>query len=340
MNLSRRTELIINISNTDISADINKYFINAVYTEHSEDKADDLRLELDDRDSHWISWLTGMKGAIISCVIVQRNWNGDGGVSRLDCGQFEIDSISFNGPPSRVSIKATSLPHGSTVRTEIKTKAWENIKLSAIAGEIASLNGLEFMFESDFDLVYDRREQIQTSDVVFLQDLCYSAGISLKVTDNKIVMFDAGKYEAMPPVYVISSENSDIKSWRFATSLKDASYSSCHVSYTEPQTGETFDSRVESGSAESSGQVLEINEKVGSQDEARQLAENRLRQKNKNEFQAEFTLCENVQLVAGVTVDLVGWGFFDGRYIIETTIRNISGSGGTLQVKLRRTIDN
>ena len=76
--------------------------------------------------------------------------------------------------------------------------------------------------------------------------------------------------------------------------------------------------------ADKSGQTLEINEKVSSREEARQLAMKRLREKNKGEFKASFKLAGDARLVAGVTVQVAGYGAFDGKYIIETAAHSIS----------------
>ena len=65
----------------------------------------------------------------------------------------------------------------------------------------------------------------------------------------------------------------------------------------------------------------------------------RLRQKNKAEYSAEFTLVGDTRLVAGVTVQVAGWGMFDGKYIIESATHSVTASGYTLQVKLRRVLE-
>ena len=159
----------------------------------------------------------------------------------LDCGVFEIDTVDGSGPPAKATIKAGSIPYKSTVRTQKKTKAWENYTLSSIAKEIAGKNGLTCMFESAFDPLYTRKEQIQESDITFLQRLCKAAGISLKVTAKIIVLFDAAAYEQKDAVRVIKRGTADVSSWSFSTSLHDASYSKCHVSYTDPTTGKTIE---------------------------------------------------------------------------------------------------
>jgi len=358
--LARRTEIAVKINGVDISKDINKYLLSLTYADKEEDKADDLSIALDDREGVWVKgWLGkqsesdtlppggaasggdgGAKGATISAVIIQKNWRGDGKDKVLDCGIFEIDSLDASGPPATAAIHATSLPHSSTMRTEKKTKAWERIKLSAIAREIARKNGMKCMFESSFDPVFDRRKQVQISDIAFLQRLCKNAGIALKASARFIILFDESKYEKKKAVRTIKRGTADVKSYRFGTSTNDTKYGKCHVAYTDPKTKQTIEYTYTPRGADKDGQTLEINEKVKTREEARQLAMKRLRQKNKGEFSAEFTLVGDTTLVAGVTVEVAGWGMFDGKYIIETATHSVTGSGYTLQVKLRRVLED
>ena len=242
---ARRTAVRLTFAGVDISTDINKHLLSLTYTDNEEDKTDDLQLSLDDREGVWLgNWLNtpgASKGVEISAVIVQKNWESNGKDRVLDCGVFEIDTVDGSGPPAKATIKAGSIPYKSTVRTQKKTKAWENYTLSSIAKEIAGKNGLTCMFESAFDPLYTRKEQIQESDITFLQRLCKAAGISLKVTAKIIVLFDAAAYEQKDAVRVIKRGTADVSSWSFSTSLHDASYSKCHVSYTDPTTGKTIE---------------------------------------------------------------------------------------------------
>lgn len=277
-------------------------------------------------------------GAEIAAVIIQKNWKTDGKDKVLDCGIFEIDSLDCSGPPGQASIKATSLPHTCTVRNDKKSRGWENIKLSAIAAEIASKNNMKCMYESSYDPLYTRREQVQVSDIVFLQGLCKDAGISLKASARFIILFDAAEYEKKESVRKIKRGEADITSYRFGTSACDTKYAKCHVSYTNPQTNETIEYTYTPRDSEKDGQTLEINEKVNDREEARQLAMKRLRQKNKGEFSAEFSLVGDVSLVAGVNIEVEGFGMFDGKYIIETATHNVTESGYTTGIKLRRVL--
>lgn len=283
----------------------------------------------------------GAKGAEISAVIIQKNWESDGKDRVLDCGVFQVDSVDGNGPPAKVTIKAGSIPYTSTIRTQKKTKAWEKIKLSGIANEIAAANGLKCLFESDFDPLYNRREQVTESDIVFLQRLCKAAGISLKVTAKMIVLFDAAAYEQKDAVRTIKRGDGDYSKYTFGTSFHDTAYSSCRVKYTDPTSKTTYEATYKAPDAEKdgSGQVLEVNEKVSSNAEALTLAKKRLREKNSQEFKASFNLAGDARLVAGVTVKVEGFGAFDGKYIIETASHTISSSGYKTNITLRRVLE-
>ena len=340
---ARRTAVRLIFEGADITADVNKYLISLSYTDNEEDKTDDLQLTIDDREGVWLgSWLNtpaAAKGSELAAVIIQKNWELDGKDRVLDCGIFEVDTVNGSGPPAKVTIKAASIPYSSTIRTQTKTKAWEQISLSAIAKEIAGASGLSCMYESSFDPFFTRKEQLQESDITFLQRLCKNAGISLKVTAKMIVLFDAAEYEQKDAVRVIKRGAADVSRWSFSTNLHDVSYSSCHVSYTDPQTAAVIEYTYTPRDADPSGQVLEINEKVSDREEARQLAMKRLRQKNKDEFKATFSLAGDARLVAGITVSVEDYGAFDGKYIIEKATHAVSSSGYKTDLTLRRVLE-
>ena len=274
-------------------------------------------------------------------VFVRENWNSDGSDAVLPCGEFELDSISCSGPPSTVTIKGSSIPFSSQLRQTCKSKAWESYTLSGIANEIAGNGGMTCMYESDSDPFYERVEQIDMSDIAFLAQLCHDAGISLKATNRILVLFDQRKYEALPEVRVIRRRDGSYQSYQLSTSAADAQYTSCRVSYVNPETGQCVEgiAKVDGYTENPNNQQLEITAKVASAEEARQLAEKNLRLRNKFCRQASFTLPGDTTLVAGVTVALKGWGGYDGKYIIKQAVHRLDGSGYTTQISLRMVLE-
>ena len=275
---------------------------------------------------------------LITATIVQRNWHDTGKDAVLDCGTFELDGVSASGPPTKITLKGTSIPYTSTMRTCKKSRAWENTNLKVIAEQMAAENGLKLLYLAEDNPVYKRKEQVQTSDIAFLQKLCKAAGKALKVTMLAVVIFDAQEYDSKPAIKTIVYGGGEYISFKLETGLHDTAYTSCHVSYTDPDSKETIESTYTPDSTEGTGQVLEINEKVSSTEEARELAKKRLREKNTQQFKGSFTMHGDVQLVAGITVKLQGFQSFDKKYKVKKATHKLTG-GYTTQIELEQVLE-
>lgn len=280
----------------------------------------------------------GLQGASLKVSIIQKNWEKSGERRVLDCGEFTIDTIKASGPPAKITIKATSLPAGSSVRAVKKNKSWENIRLSAIASQIAAAGNMKSFFSGGYDPVYSRKEQSNESDIMFLSRLCTDAGMSLKVAAGALVIFDEDEYEKKPAIRTFTPDSGNVLSWTFSDGSSDKAYSSCHVSWTDTsgKTIEyTYTPRIDNPGT---GEVLEINERVDSREEARKLAMKRLKAKNKDRFSASMKIIGDAGIAAGANVMISGWGAFDGKYMIKKAAHSI-GSGYTVDLTLRKCLE-
>ena len=270
---------------------------------------------------------------MVQVKLIQHNWQDTGKKAVLDCGTFELDSVQVSGPPLKGTVKGTSIPYTSTLRMQKKSRNWEKITLKAIAQQIANEAGLKLLYDSPDNPEYDKKEQVQQSDIRFLQDLCHAEGKALKVTKLSVVIFDKEDYDKKPVVKTIKYGSSDIISFRLSTKLTDAAYTSCHVSYTNTEKKQTIEYTYTPDSSVGTGQVLEINERVANTEEARRLAMKRLREKNAQEFTGSFTMVGDVQLVAGIVVKLKGFQDFDKKYRVKSAKHNLTG-GYTTDIEL------
>ena len=285
---------------------------------------------------------TQVSGMKIQAVIVQRNWYGDGKDMVLDCGEFELDSIKAAGPPAAVTIKGTSLPYASVVRQTKKSRAWEAYYLSGIANEIAENAGMGCMFLTGKNPYYTRREQYKISDITFLSGLCKDAGISLKVTNNIIVLFDQATYERKKSVMTIKPGDGSYKNYSLNVGKAETEYQSCRVRYTDPATGRCISgiAYIEDYKEDNEkNQQLEVTAKVSNAAEAKALATARLRLHNKYMRSASFTLVGNVSAVAGANVTLEGWGMFDGKYVIKKAKHSVGKNGYITTIDLRLALE-
>lgn len=299
-------------------------YVNAEYLQMSESSMYDVAEE-------------STKGMKIQATIVRQNWNNNGKDDMLECGEFELDSISASGPPAQITIKGTALPFKSTIRQTIKSKSWESYTMSGIAREMAQNNGMTCLFLCATDPQYTRVEQYRQSDISFLQKLCHDAGFSLKASNNILIIFDQSDYDNKPSVKTITY-GKDYINYKLSTTESDK-YTSCRVTYTAPNGSvitateyvEDYDSEDEDN------QCLEIYQKVDNVAAAKTLAAKTLRYYNKYDFTATFTFPGDTSLVAGVPVTLSGWGSWDGKYIIKQAKHSV-GSGYTTQITLRKSM--
>ena len=207
---------------------------------------------------------------------------------------------------------------------------------------MAAANGMACMFLTTKDPSYSRVEQCKQSDISFLSQLCHEAGISLKATNNLIVLFDQEDYEKKSPVLTIVRGSGSYTKHKLNAGTAGTQYASCRVSYTDPGTGKCIEATVkveDYNDKAKNNQQLEITAKVASVAEAKTKAEKYLRLHNKYAKTATFTLPGNPDIVAGVTAKLTGWGAWDGKYIVEQAAHSVGSSGYTTQVKLRKTLE-
>ena len=82
-NLARRAAVEIAFAGADITKSIRPYLESLTYTDNEADKADDLQIQLQDRDSIWMEkWLVEAIEAAsaaklkMDAVILRENWRG------------------------------------------------------------------------------------------------------------------------------------------------------------------------------------------------------------------------------------------------------------------------
>lgn len=266
--LARRTDVEFAFDGFDMSDIMAQYYTSFTYSDCEEDESDSIEITLQDRNMTWMrEWLPDIidKAAAgmltMSATIVRRYQDGGSSEERLPCGTFELDEVSLEGPPASVTLSGVSLPYSSKMRQGVNTKTWENYTLSGIAGEIAANSGLSLLYDAGFDPLYDEKEQKDQSDINFLQRLCQDAYVTIKISDGKLILFDASSYEekeAVASIYYgtdlthlqygempggITLDLTSVPDavwytqYEFHSSSADVQYDSCRVSYVDPWSG-------------------------------------------------------------------------------------------------------
>lgn len=332
----RRARLTVLYGGKDISSDIAPFLVGFTYTDNAHGKADTISIDLEDTKARFVAGWFPEKGAKIEAVITCEDWFAKGDRLRLHCGVFEVDQVGFDGPPDVLSIEAVSAATTSNIRREKKTKAYENTTLEAIAGDIAKRQGLELVYESGDTVSLGRVDQRGQSDLEFLQRQAEAHGLKLKVTDDKLVLFDDEEADSRPSSYTIRRGDGSLVKYRFQTQSHD-SYDGAKATYWSPEEKELY--AVETAPKKppkGTGQTLTVNERFENQEAAEKGAAKRLRSKNKKGTTGSITLMGHPGMQAGLNVSTSGFGKFDGKYSIETARHAVNRQGGyvtTLELK-------
>lgn len=345
---ARRILTIIKYNNKDISADISKYLKSISYTDNLSGEADDLQITLEDKAGLWQSTWMPEKGALLDVMLQQKYLQTLSALPQsLRLGLFEIDEITSSGYPSEVQIKAVSVPDNNTLRGTERSRSWEKAKLQVIANDIASAAGMSLFWDTEENPVLDRAEQTEQSDLSFLYAICKDKGLALKISDKKIIIFDEAKYEAEKAKITIVKPGTVYKKesgmkylfvgtgYSLRTKIRDI-YAACRVSYQQGSSKSNIEATYTA--AGKKGKTLQVNEQVESVAEALNLAKKRLREKNKDEVTGSLNMLGNFVLLSGVTVNLLGFGAFDDKYLITRASHDI-GSGYTTNIDVRRCLN-
>ena len=335
---ARRATIKAIYEGTDISVDVSAFFKAFSFTDALSGEADGASITLHDLPELWIGDWIPDRGAMMELSILLSDWDSPMDVQEMPLGKFEIDEIENSMPPREAKIKLVSVPNNANIRSVQKSRSWEKARLSEILKDVAEGAGMEYFYDTKDDPLLERAEQTEETDLQFLLKLAKDAGLALKVTDKKIVIFDEAEYEKKDAVIVFTKGESAILSFSARATIRNI-YKACHVKYKHQEKDEYIEYTYEApDKKDKEGQTLEVNEKVETLEEAEKLAKKRLREKNRGEVTVSLTTPGNFALSAGNTIELAGFHFYDGKYMITRAVHDI-GSAYTVKVDLRRCLD-
>ena len=321
---TRRLELKVLYEGKDITAYIEKDLISFSHSD-SINEFDTLEITIQNNKMLWIDNWAPLKGEKVEAKAILHNWESLDQVE-IKIGTFYIDEVSYSGPPDICTIRALSVNITSNVMDNKRHRVWEAVTLEKIARDVATECNLELMFEVDFKFEYKRAEAKLETYFNFLKRLGKEAGILVKLYNDKLILIEETLYEKKEPVLTISRE--DIMSYSFSTDDTDT-YAGCKISYYDSLAAKkiekSFFTKQRPGYKRGTQRVLFINEEKeppGATQKQKEeylgkLAEKALKEKNKNSVRGNIRLLGKEQLLSvGNTINILGFGVFNGKYLI------------------------
>lgn len=349
---ARRVSLDVSIDGHSATDWLDASLIDLTYTDQAGGKADEIELTLHDRDGSWRNDYMPKKGMPVTVTILCNNWFDDGDAYDVPCGEFKIDEVEFSGPPAKVKIKAVSAALTSGLRDTAKTRGWGKKSFKDLAGEIAKEHQLSLVWQGE-DVKLDRVDQRNEADLAFINRLATDRGMMCKVHDGKLAIYSQEGAEGQAAVLTVkpSGQGEDQEtlvpqSWSFKEKSSGTAYQQSKASYTDPKTGTTHKAIVQRkdrkqgdgvGTAFDKYKSLSVQQRSESPKDAAALAKGKMQKKNQEEATCNLDFLGDPRVVAGVTLQMEGFGLFSGKYLVKKATHKVAGSGGyTVGVELTR----
>lgn len=257
------------------------------------------------------------KGATISAVLKVNDWTKSGDNRKLDCGTFILDDFSFSGPPTTGTISGVSVPAASAFKETKHTKTWESVTISEIAQSIATAAGISVVFDVTYSFKISAIEQSKETDCELLYKLCETYGLSMKVYNSKIIIFDREAYKAK--AFSGRIHASDMESWSWNTTLA-GTYTGGTITYTNPRTEKEITFTTGMGS-----RMFECTIKADSAADAERKLVAAINNLNHSSTSMSVSTMGEVKYVAGQTVIITGLGKCNGKYYIYNATHDLGG---------------
>lgn len=312
----------------DLSENISKQLSAFSYVDEASGKSDSISITVINIDMEWLNGKMPQKGATINATIKTKDWINES--PNLNCGTFILDDISYSGRPLECVLDAVSVPFDNDFRTKEKTVTWQSTTIQDIAQKITATAGIQLYYSGPKILITEKEQNAQT-DCAFLYDLCETYGLSMKVFNKKIVIFDTAEAEKGNAVVDLSEK--DILKWQYNTTL-DGAYTGIEFRYTNPDTSDKNNKKIKVVIGEK-GRMYYANAQASSPYDAELQAKALFNKANRTVETMNVSIIANTSLVAGQCVNIKDLGAASGKYYIDQ-IKHSVGSGYTQQLTLHK----
>ena len=227
MAFARNIRVIVIFNKVDISDEIAHSISSLNYTDNSKNAIDDLELELENLDYRWLKeWYPDENAQLLVGIHEEK----ENETNFLDLGTFYVDEPTFEN--NRLNLKCLALPLDQNIRDQKNSVAWERITLKELVTQIASKHEMNAEIYAD-DEFFERLDQNQETDLAFINRVVKETGLNMKVSDDKIIIFDDEEMEKNDTIEIFNINDERIRSFSLKKKNKEI-YDNVEVSYYDP----------------------------------------------------------------------------------------------------------
>lgn len=227
MAFARNIRVIVIFNKVDISDEIAHSISSLNYTDNSKNAIDDLEIELENLDYRWLKeWYPDENAQLL--VGIHEELENE--TNFLDLGTFYVDEPTFEN--NRLNLKCLALPLDQNIRDQKNSVAWERITLKELVTQIANKHEMNAEIYADNEF-FERLDQNQETDLAFINRVVKETGLNMKVSDDKIIIFDDEEMEKNDTIEIFNINDERIRSFSLKKKNKEI-YDKVEVSYYDP----------------------------------------------------------------------------------------------------------
>jgi phage protein D len=323
-----KPSLTFNGKNVDES--LKPYLTSVTYVDPAEGESDSITVELMNRDLIWLKDWYPQLGDAIEGTLKFIRWNGPATLT-LPCGSLLCDTIMASGWEHTFKIEGVSQPINTDFDTKDVTKTWKDVTLAGVGNQIAGKYGMSCEYNAD-EVKIKSLEQTEKTDCKFLEETVKEYGLCMKIYKKKIRIFDKGKLEEKGPVKTITLTDMVGGEYTYKDSVMGV-YDGAEIKYKNgKKEGDTLTVMVSASKKSVKGsRMLKISQKADDEKEARRIAAAKVNESNEKAETMTTSIWPDVSVVAGVTVQIQGFGHADGKYFVDKVTWKMTGDGKASQ---------
>lgn len=314
----------ITADSVDITDRINKRLLSLRTTDKPGTDSDDFELRIDDRDGLVMLPRRGAK------LTVELGYEGQG-LTRL--GTYTADEIDFSGPPDTVVIRSKSGDTRGPAK-ETRTGSWEGVPLSQLVSEVAQRNG--WKPECPVQILVERADQLNESDLTFINRLAKANDCTAKVADGKLIVQprESGTSASGKRLGTVVIRRRDVSRFQFRLG-DDTVKKAARAAYADKD-GNLKTVEIANDDADPAGQPPVHTDRHihANQSAAEAAAKARLAGFNRSTADVRLEMEGRTDIVAECEIDARGFkADIDGTYLVDTVEQNFNAGGWTTTVE-------
>jgi len=277
------------------------------YSDYLSELSGDVEVVVEDHNQIWqTSWYPGLGDEITLAMGYQ-------GEALLPCGDFQIDQLELTGPPDTFTMRCLAAFITPAMRTA-NSIGYEGQTLLGIAQAIAAKYGLSVVSAPEvIDVAFERVTQKHETDLGFLKRLAVEHGYDFTVRGSILVFYSRTALEAVAPAITVT--RTDVESFEFRNRSHET-YRVAEFAYQNPLSKSLIVQTASAIAPIPTSDTMKMIARLENGQQALLKCQAALQVSNMFFIEASLTMPGSIAMASGNTLQVSGFGEFDGIYII------------------------